>query len=173
MAAMAGKYWEFKGDFSKPLKSCENLCSPANSWISFWHHWRPDAPELVPTGDAHAKTAWRHSRWQARANTQWRSATTSRTLFAAATSFTGALVFGLRSAIGPKQANGSRNSSSAAMSKSVYDHRHGRRHLTSAGIIEMVAGERLTPVVQNRLQLPRGDVLFDEVFRDICDPVPV
>ncbi len=56
--------------------------------ISFWHHWRPDAqncsPLVMPTRNAR----W-HFRWQARAKTSWRSATTSRISPAAAISSIG------------------------------------------------------------------------------------
>ena len=59
---------------------------------------------------------------------------------------------------------------SNAMAERLNDHRHRRRELSPARVVEVIARKWRTPVVKHEPEAPLGDVVADEVFRDIGDP---
>src|SRR4051812_12834858 len=56
------------------------------------------------------------------------------------------------------------------MAERVDDHRHRRGELSPAWIVEVIAGKWRAPVVKHEPEASVGDVVADEVFRDIGDP---
>jgi hypothetical protein len=59
---------------------------------------------------------------------------------------------------------------SAAKAKRLEDDGKGGRMLPAAWVIEMVAGERLAPIVQHPYQLPFRDLSFHEVLGQVSQP---